>query len=146
MGRGIEGERERERRISRTNTCLHFSICACHPCAAAMQISVASVQFDRMIPKGNPLQTSKRTRKTKQCKRTHINIVIVYIRRSDIRCIRRGMAASKHAFQLSSRSLATSQPRSSSLAASHAHRRGGNGKCMHHCDGSPGVLIGPKPP
>ena len=33
---------------------LHFSICACHPCAGAMLIFSVSFQFYRMIPKGNP--------------------------------------------------------------------------------------------
>ena len=33
---------------------VHFSICACHPCAGAMLISSASFQFYRMIPEGNP--------------------------------------------------------------------------------------------
>ena len=34
--------------------CLHFSICACHPCAGAMLIFSVSFQFKRMIPEGNP--------------------------------------------------------------------------------------------
>ena len=34
--------------------CLHFSICACHPCAGAMLIFSVSFQFQRMIPEGNP--------------------------------------------------------------------------------------------
>ena len=34
--------------------CLHFSICACHPCAGAMLIFSVSFQFYRMIPGGNP--------------------------------------------------------------------------------------------
>jgi hypothetical protein len=33
---------------------LHFSICACHPCAGAMLIFSVSFQFYRMIPEGNP--------------------------------------------------------------------------------------------
>ena len=33
---------------------LHFSICACHPCAGAMLIFSVSFQFQRMIPEGNP--------------------------------------------------------------------------------------------
>ena len=32
--------------------CLHFSMCACHPCAVAMLIFSASFQFRRMIPEG----------------------------------------------------------------------------------------------
>ena len=34
--------------------CLHFSICACHPCAGAMLIFSISFQFELMIPEGNP--------------------------------------------------------------------------------------------
>ena len=34
--------------------CLHFSICACHPCAGAMLIFPVPFQFQRMIPEGNP--------------------------------------------------------------------------------------------
>ena len=37
--------------------CLHFSICACHPCAGAMLIFSVSFQFQRMIPEGNPTRT-----------------------------------------------------------------------------------------
>ena len=37
-----------------TPSCLHFSICACHPCAGAMLIFSASFQCKRMIPEGNP--------------------------------------------------------------------------------------------
>jgi hypothetical protein len=33
---------------------VHFSICACHPCAGAMLIFSESFQFYRMIPEGNP--------------------------------------------------------------------------------------------
>ena len=33
---------------------LLFSICACHPCAGAMLIFSVSLQFQRMIPEGNP--------------------------------------------------------------------------------------------
>ena len=33
---------------------VHFSICACHPCAGAMLIFSVSFQFYRMIPEGNP--------------------------------------------------------------------------------------------
>ena len=33
---------------------VHFSICACHPCAGAMLIFSVSFQFCRMIPEGNP--------------------------------------------------------------------------------------------
>ena len=36
------------------NNCLHFSICACHPCAGAMLILSASFQSQRTIPEGNP--------------------------------------------------------------------------------------------
>ena len=36
------------------NNCLHFSICACHPCAGAMLIFSVSFQFYVMIPEGNP--------------------------------------------------------------------------------------------
>ena len=35
---------------------LHFSICACHPCAGAMLIFSVSFQFYRMIPVGNPAE------------------------------------------------------------------------------------------
>ena len=35
--------------------CLHFSICACHPCAGAMLIFSVSFQVQRMIPEGNPI-------------------------------------------------------------------------------------------
>ena len=35
-------------------SCLHFSSCACHPCAGAVLIFSASLQFWRMIPEGNP--------------------------------------------------------------------------------------------
>ena len=34
--------------------CLHFSMCACHLCAGAMLIFSASLQFQRVIPEGNP--------------------------------------------------------------------------------------------
>ena len=34
--------------------CLHFSICACHPCAGAMLIFYVSLQFEQMLPEGNP--------------------------------------------------------------------------------------------
>ena len=34
--------------------CLHFSMCACYPCAEAMLIFSVSFQFIRMIPEGNP--------------------------------------------------------------------------------------------
>ena len=37
-----------------TKNLVHFSICACHPCAGAMQIFSVSFQFYRMIPEGNP--------------------------------------------------------------------------------------------
>ena len=33
---------------------LHFSICACHPCAGAMLIFSVSFQFYRMIAEANP--------------------------------------------------------------------------------------------
>ena len=33
---------------------LHFSICACHPCAGAMLIFSVSFQFCRMTPEGDP--------------------------------------------------------------------------------------------
>ena len=39
--------------IQRVNL-VHFSICACHPCAGAMLIFSVSFQFYRMIPEGNP--------------------------------------------------------------------------------------------
>ena len=35
--------------------CLHFSICACHPCAGAILIFSASLQVYQMIPEGNTL-------------------------------------------------------------------------------------------
>ena len=34
--------------------CLHFSICACHPCAGAMRVFSVSFEFKRMILEGNP--------------------------------------------------------------------------------------------
>ena len=39
---------------------LHFSICACHPCAGAMLIFSVSLQFYRMIPEGNPLGSEQK--------------------------------------------------------------------------------------
>ena len=39
---------------------LHFSICACHPCAGAMLIFSISFQFYRMIPEGNPLGSEQK--------------------------------------------------------------------------------------
>ena len=33
---------------------IHFHISACHPCAGAMLIFSVSIQFQRMIPEGNP--------------------------------------------------------------------------------------------
>ena len=39
---------------------LHFSICACHPCAGAMLIFFISFQFYRMIPEGNPLGSEQK--------------------------------------------------------------------------------------
>ena len=36
------------------SNCLHFSMCACHPCAGAVLIFSVSFQFSRMIPEGNP--------------------------------------------------------------------------------------------
>ena len=36
--------------------CLHFSICACHPCAGAMLILSASFKFNEWSPKGIRLQ------------------------------------------------------------------------------------------
>jgi len=41
-------------RIAVTKDCVHFSICACHPCAGAMIIFSVSFQFYLMIPEGNP--------------------------------------------------------------------------------------------
>ena len=41
--------------------CLHFSICACHPCAVAVLIFSASLQFSRMIPEGKPPRKTFRT-------------------------------------------------------------------------------------
>ena len=38
---------------------VHFSICACHPCAGAMLIFSVSFQFCRMIPEGNPVWCEK---------------------------------------------------------------------------------------
>ena len=38
-------------------TCLHFSMCACHPCAGALLIFSASFQVQRMIPEGNPTRS-----------------------------------------------------------------------------------------
>ena len=38
---------------------VHFSICACHPCAGAMLIFSVSFQFYRMIPEGNPVWCEK---------------------------------------------------------------------------------------
>ena len=37
-----------------TKNLLHFSICACHPCAGAMLIFPVSFQFYRMIAEANP--------------------------------------------------------------------------------------------
>jgi hypothetical protein len=37
---------------------LHFSICACHPCAGAMLIFSVSFEFKRMIPEGNPIPSN----------------------------------------------------------------------------------------
>ena len=37
-----------------TKNLLHFSICACHPCAGAMLIFSVSFQFYRMIAEANP--------------------------------------------------------------------------------------------
>ena len=34
--------------------CLHFSICACHPCAGAMPIFPVPFQLKRMNPEGTP--------------------------------------------------------------------------------------------
>ena len=34
--------------------CLHFSMCACHPCAGAMLMFHVSLQLSRMLPEGNP--------------------------------------------------------------------------------------------
>ena len=40
--------------MGRVKNLVHFSICACHPCAGAMLIFSVSFQFYRMIPEGNP--------------------------------------------------------------------------------------------
>ena len=40
--------------LVRRKNWLHFSICACHPCAGAMLIFSVSFQFSRMITEGNP--------------------------------------------------------------------------------------------
>ena len=45
---------------------VHFSICACHPCARAMLIFSVSFQFYRMIPERNPMNLMRL--KTKQHK------------------------------------------------------------------------------
>ena len=37
-----------------SKNCVHFSICACHPCAGAMLIFSESFQFYRMILERNP--------------------------------------------------------------------------------------------
>ena len=37
-----------------SKNCVHFSICACHPCAGAMLIFSVSFQFYRMILERNP--------------------------------------------------------------------------------------------
>ena len=42
--------------VRRTKKCLHFSICACHPCAGAMLLFSVSFQFYRMISEENPLR------------------------------------------------------------------------------------------
>ena len=39
---------------------VHFSICACHPCAGAMLIFSVSFQFYRIFPEGNPWIHEKR--------------------------------------------------------------------------------------
>ena len=50
----VDKERKRAKNL------VHFSICACHPCAGAMLIFSVSFQFYRMIPEGNPKQTTSR--------------------------------------------------------------------------------------
>ena len=39
---------------------LHFSVCACHPCAGAMLIFSVSFQFYWMISEGNPLGSEQK--------------------------------------------------------------------------------------
>ena len=46
--------RRQRRRVRGVKDFVHFSICACHPCAGAMLIFSVSFQFYRMIPEGNP--------------------------------------------------------------------------------------------
>ena len=47
---------ESEPKRSFAKNLLHFSLCACHPCAGAMLIFSVSFQFYRMIPEGNPCE------------------------------------------------------------------------------------------
>ena len=51
--------------------CVHFSICACHPCAGAMLIFSVSFQFYRMILERNPLY------KWPQFARKQLSVVLV---------------------------------------------------------------------
>ena len=48
------GLRLQDNNIECTKNLLHFPICACHPCAGAMLLFSASIQFYRMFPEGNP--------------------------------------------------------------------------------------------
>ena len=45
---------------ARAKNLVHFSICACHPCAGAMLIFSVSFQFYRIFPEGNPWIHEKR--------------------------------------------------------------------------------------
>ena len=51
-------------------SCLHFSICACHPCAGAMLIFSVSFQCQRMIPEGNPKDAAYACFETESRKRS----------------------------------------------------------------------------
>ena len=57
--------------IKETKNCVHFSICACHPCAGAMLIFSVSFQFYRMILERNPLY------KWPQFARKQLSVVLV---------------------------------------------------------------------
>ena len=49
------------REVQTQKKCLHFSICACHPCAGAMLIFSVSFQFLRMTPKGSKVKSIEKT-------------------------------------------------------------------------------------
>ena len=53
---------------------VHFSICACHPCAGAMPIFSVLFQFYRMIPEGNPQRVKVQTANQKTAKHSDCHI------------------------------------------------------------------------